>query len=93
MQVYYKSKRFQEVEALILQANRHMKVASLSALCTRRLHPPGNISGTHFCYRQNRPQSQSVTGIIMSVTPLGIKPATFRFVAQCLYQMRHRVHP
>ena len=27
-----------------------MKVVRLTALLTGRLHPPGNIPGTHFCY-------------------------------------------
>jgi hypothetical protein len=29
--------------------NRHMKMAMLSALCARRLYPPGHKPGTHFC--------------------------------------------
>jgi hypothetical protein len=40
---------FQEVEAPRFLDNRHIKVARLSALRTGRLHPPGNIPGTHFC--------------------------------------------
>jgi hypothetical protein len=40
---------FQEVEAPRFQDSRHMKVVRLSALCTGRLYPPGNIPGTHFC--------------------------------------------
>jgi hypothetical protein len=40
---------FQEVEVPWFQDSRHMKVVRLSALCTGRLYPPGNIPGTHFC--------------------------------------------
>ena len=40
---------FQEVEASRFQDIRHMKVVRLSALCTGRLYPPGNIPGAHFC--------------------------------------------
>jgi len=29
--------------------------------------PPGNISGTHLCYRLSRPQSHSTAGRIMSM--------------------------
>ena len=31
----------------------------LSALCTGRLYPQGNIPGTHFCYRLSRPQGHN----------------------------------
>ena len=48
--------------------------------------PPGNSPGTHFCQRLSRPQDHSAIGSIMSMkipmTPSGIEPATFRFVAQ-----------
>jgi hypothetical protein len=51
--------------------------------------PPECIPGTHYCYRLSRAQGHSAAGRIMSiknssVTPTGIHPATFRFVAQCL---------
>ena len=43
-----------------------MKVVRLSALRTDRLYPPGNIPGTHFCYRLSQSQGHSATGRIMS---------------------------
>jgi len=44
-----------------------MKVVRLSALRTGRLYPPGNIPGTHFCYKLSQPQGRSATGRIMSM--------------------------
>ena len=82
---------FQEVEAPRFQDNRHMKVVRLSALRTGRLYRPGNIPGIHFCWRLSRTQGHSATRRIMSVTPSGIEPATFRLVAQCLNQLRYGV--
>ena len=51
--------------------------------------PPGNAPGTHFYLRLSRPQGHSVIGRILCqrkipMTPAGIEPATFRFVAQHL---------
>jgi hypothetical protein len=61
----------QEFEVSRFQDNRHMKVVRLSALCTGRIYPPppppGNIPGTHFCYRLSRYQGHRATGKIMSV--------------------------
>ena len=67
----------------------------MSTLRTGRLYPPGNIPGTHFCYRLSRPQSHSAARRIMSITmtPSGIETATFRLVAQCPNQLPHRVPP
>jgi hypothetical protein len=72
-----------------------MKVVSLSALGTGRLYHPGNIPGTHFCYRLSQPQGHSAARTIMSMKHSNgtseIEPATFRFLAQCLNQLRHLV--
>ena len=39
----------------------------LSALHTSHLYPPGNIPGTHFCWRLSQPQHYSAAGRIMSM--------------------------
>jgi len=44
-----------------------MKVVKLSALGTGRLYTPGNMPGTHFCYRLSRPQGHSGAGRNMSM--------------------------
>jgi hypothetical protein len=55
--------------------------------------PPGNISGTHFCWRLSRPQGHSATGRIMLMKNSNdtIGNRTRNLVAQCLNQLRHRV--
>jgi hypothetical protein len=78
----------ERLDAPRFQDKRHMKAVRLSALHTGCLYPPGNIPGTHFCWRLSRPQGHSVAGRIMSMknpmTPSGMEPVTFRLVAQCL---------
>jgi hypothetical protein len=59
---------FQEVEAPTFIDNRHQQVVRMSALRTGRLYPPGNIPGTHFCYRLSRPQGHRAAGRIKPMT-------------------------
>ena len=67
VQFYFRPRGFQDFEALRLRDSRHMNRVKLSALSTDRLYPPGNIPGTHFCYRLSRPQGHSAEGSIMSM--------------------------
>jgi len=65
--------------------NRHIKVVRLTAPCTSRLCPQGNIPGTQ-CFYGATELLEGVCQWKIPVTPLEIKPATFWLVAQSLPQ-------
>jgi hypothetical protein len=52
----------------------------------RPILPPGNVPGTHLCWRLSRPQNYSASGRIcqwkIPMKPVGIEPTNFRLVGQ-----------
>jgi hypothetical protein len=74
----------QEVKAPIFRECRYMDVIWFSVLRTGSLYPR-NICAIVW--------QERLSQLKLPVRPLGIKPATFRFVAQCLNKLRHRVIP
>ena len=80
-----------------ISSNRHMKVVRFSALCTGRLYPaeifPVLISVRGWVNRTDTVRPERLCQWKIPMTPMGIEPATFRLVAQCVHQLRDRVSP
>jgi hypothetical protein len=78
-----------------IQDNQHMKVVRLLALCTGCLYPQKIFLVLISVRGWVNPRAIVQLGGLCQwknpMPPSGIKPTTFWLVAQCLYQLRHRV--
>jgi len=64
MQDFYRSWGFQQVVFPRFGDHRHIKLVRLSALRTGCLYPPGNITGTFFCYRFQSPRRSAAARLL-----------------------------
>ena len=88
----YRPRGYKEIKAIRFHENRHMKMVSFSTLLNCNIYTPCDIPDTQFRYRLRRPQGQCVAGkILLRKMTSAIKTATFRLVAQCFKQLRHRM--